>query len=143
MRVVFIGKDIASQVPFQIPVIASPLWPNPCCLVERHGDEEVPIGCAVDVASPVTILLVLAPLHQIGWNLVVIADIITMGKVVIQQLVKITRLCPTMLTGRGSNVEPIPLTLGKGNGLGTVVAGIDKGPISGLGYVRIIGVNSK
>ena len=37
-----------------------------------------------------------------------------------------------MLTGRGSNVEPIPLTLGKGNGLGAIIAGIDKGPVSGL-----------
>lgn len=37
-----------------------------------------------------------------------------------------------MLTSRGSNVEPISLPLGKGNGFGTIVAGINKGPVSGL-----------
>ena len=37
-----------------------------------------------------------------------------------------------MLPGRGGDVEAVPLPLRKGDGLGSLVTGVDKGPVRGL-----------
>lgn len=136
MRVVFVVENIGTHFLLQLAVVTGVLRPDLCRGLKGGGDKEVPIGCTVGLAGPLTFLECLSPGHQIG---PAGFDRIAMGKVVIEQVAVIFFLRPPLLAGPDRDAETVSLALGKGNGLATIIAGIDKG--SPFGLVDDIGLS--